>query len=177
VQQFIAKHQDDVAGVLSGFDRLVLRGTLRSIAYAEGMSQYLWNNQVLLKDFGSHVEQVSHQLKAASLAEANAVGRPVRYLASAEVSKEDIARRIAAEDGITHGPVCVLTSVEPCRTFEIYRNRDTKHLELQPPPSPNPQVPVPVPLPGSSSLWVPETPVFKPGSPSRSRFASTDESG
>jgi hypothetical protein len=26
----------------------------------------------------------------------------------------------------------VLTSVEPCRTFEIYRNRDTKHLELQP---------------------------------------------
>jgi hypothetical protein len=132
VQQFIAKHRDDITGVLSGFDRLVLRGTLRSIAYAEGMHQYLWNNQVLLKDFGSHVEQVSQRLKAASLAEANAAGRPVRYLASAEVSKEDIARRIAADDGITHGPVCVLTSVEPCRTFEIYRNRDTKHLELQP---------------------------------------------
>ena len=132
VQQFIAKHQDEIAGVLSGFDRLVLRGTLRSIAYAEGMHQYLWNNQVLLKDFGSHVEQVSQRLKAASLGEAKAAGRPVRYLASAEVSKEDIARRIAADDGITHGPVCVLTSVEPCRTFEIYRNRDTKHLELQP---------------------------------------------
>ncbi len=132
MHQFIAKHQDDIAGVLSGFDRLVLRGTLRSIAYAQGMHQYLWNNQILLKDFGSHVEQVSQRLKAASLAEANALGRPVRYLASAEVSKEDIARRIAAEDGITQGPVCVLTSVEPCRSFEIYRNRATKHLELQP---------------------------------------------
>jgi len=132
VQQFIAKHQHHIAGVLSGFDRLVLRGTLRSIAYAEGMNQYLWNNQILLKDFGSHVQQVSQRLKAASLGEANAVGRPVRYLASAEISKEDIARRIAAEDGITRGPVCVLTSVEPCRTFEIYRNRDTKHLQLQP---------------------------------------------
>ncbi len=132
MQQFIAKHQDDIVGVLSGFDRLVMRGTLRSIAYARGMNLYLWNNQILLKDFGAHVEQVSQRLKAASLAEANAVGRPVRYLASAEVSKEDIARRIAAEDGITHGPVCVLTSVEPCRSFEIYRNRDTKHLELQP---------------------------------------------
>jgi hypothetical protein len=41
VQQFIAKHQDDITGVLSGFDRLVLRGTLRSIAYTEGMRQYL----------------------------------------------------------------------------------------------------------------------------------------
>ena len=36
------KHQDQIAGVLSGFDRLVLRGTLRSIAYSQGMSQYLW---------------------------------------------------------------------------------------------------------------------------------------
>ncbi len=49
-----------------------------------------------------------------------------------QLSKEHIARRIAAEDGITHGPVCVLTCVEPCRSFEIYRNRDTKHLQLQP---------------------------------------------
>ena len=132
MQQFIAKHQDQISGVLSGFDRLVFRGTLRSIAYAQGMSQYLWNNQILLKEFGSHVEQVSQRLKAASLAEATAAGRPVRYLASADISKEDIARRIAAEDGITNGPVCVLTCVEPCRTFEIYRDRETKHLQLQP---------------------------------------------
>jgi hypothetical protein len=53
VQQFIGKHQDQIAGVLPGFDRLVLRGTLRSIAYGQGMSQYLWASQVLLKNFGA----------------------------------------------------------------------------------------------------------------------------
>jgi len=132
VQQFIAKHKEQISGVLSGFDRLVLRGTLRSIAYAQGMNQYLWSNQILLKEFGSHVEQVSQRLKATSLAEATAAGRPVRYLASPKISKEDTARRIAAKDGITDGLVCVLTCVEPCRTFEIYRDRDTKHLQLQP---------------------------------------------
>jgi len=132
VEKFIANHQGQISGVLSGFDRLVFRGTLRSIAYAAGMNQYLWSNQILLKQFGSHVEQVSQRLKIASLAEATSVGRPVRYVASAKVSKEDIARHIAAKDGITHGLVCVLTCVEPCRTFEIYRNRDTKQLHLQP---------------------------------------------
>src|SRR3989475_11650044 len=132
MQEFIAKPQDQIAGVLSGFARLVLRGTLRSIAYGQGMSQYLWASQVLLKDFGSYVEQVSQRLKAASLAEVVAAGRPVRYLASSTVSEWKIARRIAAEDGITNGPVCVLTCVEPCRSFQIYRNRDTQHLELQP---------------------------------------------
>src|SRR5207244_9958418 len=93
---------------------------------------YLGSNSMLLKDVGLHGEQVSQRLKAASLAEVVAAGRPVRYLASSTVSKEKIARRIAAEDGITSGPVCVLTCVEPCRSFQIYRNRDTKHLELQP---------------------------------------------
>ena len=121
-----------VWGVLSGFDRLVFRGTLRSIAYRAGMNLYLFNNQILLKDFGAHVEQVSQQLKTASLAEARATGRPIRYLASAALSKEDIARRIASDDHIREGLVCVLTSVEPCRSFEVYRDRTTGHLQLQP---------------------------------------------
>jgi len=132
VLKFIANHQDQISGVLSGFDRLVFRGTLRSIAHAQGMNQYLWNNHILLKEFGSHVERVSQRLKDASLAEATAAGRPVRYLASAAISKEDTARGIAAKDGITDGLVCVLTCVEPCRTFEIYRDRANKHLQLQP---------------------------------------------
>jgi hypothetical protein len=131
VQKFIAKHQRQITGVLSGFDRLVLRGTLRRVAHAEGMNQYLWANDVLLKDFAAHVESVSQALKSASMAETLAARRPVRYLYSAEVSKEDIARRIAAEDHITQGPVCVLTCVEPCWSFQIYRNRDTKRLQLQ----------------------------------------------
>jgi hypothetical protein len=117
--RFIAKHQDHVSGALSGFDRLVFRGTLRSIAHAAGMNQYLCSNDILLKNFGSHVEQVSKRLKTASLAEAGAARRPVRYLASSALNKEDIARRISAEDRITTGLVCVLTCVELCRTFEI----------------------------------------------------------
>ena len=130
--KFIAKHADQISGVLSGFDRLVFRGTLRSIAHSAGMNQYLASNGILLKNFGAHVEQVSQQLKTASLAEAVAADRPVRYLASAAIDKEQLARRIAAQDRITQGLVCVLTCVEPCRTFEIYRNRDTGYLQLQP---------------------------------------------
>ncbi len=132
MQKFIAKHQGQIAGVLSGFDRLVLRGTLRSIVSPGGMRQYLARNNVLLADFGEHVQRVSTRLKTASVAEAHALGRPVHYLSSASVSKEKLAQRIAAQDGITAGLVCVLTCVEPCRTFEIYRDRATYGLRLQP---------------------------------------------
>jgi hypothetical protein len=131
MHEFIAKHRDKITGTLSGFDRLVFRGTLRSISFPDGLWHYLHANDVLFKDFGSHVDRVSQQLKDTSLREAKELGRPVRYLTSSQVSKEEIAREILAKDGIREGLICVLTSVEPCWSFEIHRNRETKKLELE----------------------------------------------
>ncbi len=131
MQEFIAKHQDKIAGTLSGFDRLLFRGHLRSISHPQGMMTYLWFNQVLLKNFGDHVAEVTERLKEASVAEAKAYGRPVKYLNSSQTYKETIARNILAQDGVRGGLVCVLSCLEPCWKFEIHRSRQTKKLELQ----------------------------------------------
>jgi hypothetical protein len=74
---------------------------------------------------------VSQQLKDASTREAQELGRPVKYLQSSRVSKETIAREILKKNGVGEGLICVLTCVEPCVSFEIYRNRETKKLELK----------------------------------------------
>ena len=42
VKQFLSRHEDRITGVLSGFDRLVFRGTLRHISYTDGMGKYLF---------------------------------------------------------------------------------------------------------------------------------------
>jgi len=130
MDEFIARHRDKITGTLSGFDRLVLRGTLRALTYPDAMRHYLYVNDVLLKDFGAHVKQVSQKLKEASERRARQLGRPVEYLTSSQVSKEDIARKIVDKDGVGEGLVCVLSCVEPCQTFDIYRNREAKKLEL-----------------------------------------------
>ena len=132
MQEFIAKHKEENAGGLSGFDRLVFRGTLRSISDAEGMMGYLWAKQVRLTEFGKHVLRVSERLKQACKAKAEALGRPVKYLVSAGESKEEeeVARGIAARDKIEEGLVGVLSCVETCRTFDVYRNREKRKLEL-----------------------------------------------
>ena len=130
MKEFIAKHEKEITGVLSGFDRLVFRGTLRSISYPEGMMRYLWANQVRLTEFGKHVQRMSEQVKQACRAQAEALGRPVKYLVSAGESKEELARGIAAREKIQQGLVCVLSCVEPCQTFEVYRNREKRKLEL-----------------------------------------------
>ena len=53
-------------------------------------------------------------------------------LPSSHVRKEDTARAIAEQDGVTEGTIALLTCVEPCKSYEIYKNRETKKLELKP---------------------------------------------
>jgi hypothetical protein len=127
---FVHRHAESVLGALSGFDRLVLRGTLRQLCYPRGMDCYLSANRVLLKDFGAHAEHVSQQLINASLLGATQANRPVVYLPSSRPSKEDIARDIATRDGVSSGLIAVLKCVEPCLSFEVFRNRCQKRLEL-----------------------------------------------
>ena len=127
---FTAKYADRLAGVLSGFDRLVFRGTLRRLSYVEGLRGYLWDRKVLLKDFGAHAQAITERVKQACEAAAQQAGVPIRYLPSADTSKEEVARKLAQERGVSQGPICLLTCVEPFVGYDIYRNAATKKLEL-----------------------------------------------
>ncbi len=132
MESFVQKHARSVIGVLSGFDRLVFRGTIRQLAHVSGLDSYLAIVGVLLKDFGKHAEAVSQKLKTAVTGAVEALGRPVLYLSSSAISKEQQARTIAERDGVQKGTICCFSCVEPCQSFEVYRNRQTRHIELQP---------------------------------------------
>ena len=127
---FLERHAPDVLGALSGFDRLRLRGTLRFIANAGGMGVFLHQTGVLLKHFGEYVDDVTAEVKRATEAVATAAHRPVVYVPRPSDDKEAVGRAIAARDGVTTGLVCTLKSVEPCWSFELHRERATKHLSL-----------------------------------------------
>jgi len=129
---FIQQYEKDIIGHLSGFDRLVLRGTLRALAVKSGMLNYLWHIGVPLKDFGRFFKEKSEQLKTASCEQAKRLKRPILYLGSSKTSKEETAREISEKDGIKQGLICILTTVELCRSYELYRNRENKTLDLEP---------------------------------------------
>ena len=128
--RFIQRFGDKITGVLSGYDRLVLRGSLLAIVFPEGMKRVLRLKKVLLKDFGQWAQRITDQLKKASCQAAWDQKRPIVYLQSASADKEELARKIAARDGITAGLIAILTCLEPCKSFEIHRNSQTHKLEL-----------------------------------------------
>ncbi|MGA2231244.1 MAG: hypothetical protein ABSH22_10130 [Tepidisphaeraceae bacterium] len=122
METFVQRHAEDVIGVLHGFDRLLFRGTLRSISYSQGLDRFLGAAGVKYKDFGAFAESLSERLKNHAQALAKTAGRPFQYLYSSSQSKEEVARMIAQRDGIEEGLVCVLRCVEPCMSFSIRRD-------------------------------------------------------
>ena len=92
---------------------------------------YLWHQQVPLTRFKDYVCETTKRLREATEALAQRAGRRVRYVASSTLSKEDLVRQMAADQGRDEGLLAVLSCVEPCRSYELHRNRDTKHLDLR----------------------------------------------
>jgi hypothetical protein len=119
---FIQRHEQDVIGVLNGFDRMRFRGTLRSICYAEGLDRYLGAVGVPYKDFGVFAQGLSERLKDHAREVARKAGRPFEYLTRSSQEKEKVAQAIATREGVTEGLVCVLSCVEPCQSFSIRRD-------------------------------------------------------
>lgn len=130
MERFLHRHQDRIAGSISGFDRMRFQGTLRWMVHVEGMGKFLSSQGVLLKDFGGYVEKISEEIKQYVYGIAEKKGRPVQYLASSSETKEDIAMKIAERDGIKEGLIAVLTCVEPCQSFDIEKDKKQKQLKL-----------------------------------------------
>ena len=127
---FVQRWAGLILGVLSGFDRLRFRGTKRWLANPKGLFGFLWQRGVLLKDFGAYAEATSQKIRTATEALVRERGRPLQYLAKSTTSKEAVVRDLLRRDGVRDGLVAVLSCVEPCWSFEVRRNRNTKHLDL-----------------------------------------------
>jgi hypothetical protein len=131
MHQFIKRHQKDILGVLNGFDRIRFRGTIRWLGSIRGVETFLCDRKVRLTQFTAWAKGLTNQIVEASERIAAAAKRPMMYLRSSSVSKEELALKIAKEDRITEGLVCVFKCVEPCITFQVGPNAQTKRLELR----------------------------------------------
>ena len=127
-QAFLGKHQAHVTGIISGFDRVRLQGTLRTLYREETMGDYLSKAGVLCKDFKSHLCGISQCVRDAASLTAQAAGLQVHYLLSGALSKELYVRQILQDNPVREGLVAVLSAVEPCRTWFMRGSRAEKKL-------------------------------------------------
>lgn len=130
MERFIKQHDNRIAGIITGYDRMIFRGTLRSLSYVKGMEIWLTGQQVLLKNFGPYVDGITEQLTRHAEEMAAQLQRPLVYVSSPKESKEEMARKIAERDGVKEGLICILKSIEPCHSYSVRGDRASRKLQL-----------------------------------------------
>jgi len=123
-------YKEKVMGAIKGLDRIRFRGTLRLLANQNGLRSFMSYTNILLKDFSGWVENLTGTIRKSCEARADELGIETRYLRSSRISKEELARSIAAEKGIKEGSICLFSVVEPCISPMVKGNKSSKKLEV-----------------------------------------------
>ena len=110
MKRFLTRHKDRIVGTITGFDRVLFRGTLRSISHCQGLEIFLSSQRVLLKNFAMFAQQIAHEIGEHAQAFAAERGRPYQYLNSPSAAKEQLAREILERDKLSEGLVCVFAA-------------------------------------------------------------------
>lgn len=117
MNKFVVKHQDNIHGVLSCFDRVLFKGH-NSLSCARRMEGYIARKGLLIKDFGKLVKTLSEKVVNHAKDAARNAGRPYIYLRG-KTNKEELVKEMIAEDGVKEGLVCVLSALEGCQSFKV----------------------------------------------------------
>jgi hypothetical protein len=128
-ESFMERFGTDVTGILSGFDRLRLRGTLRLLYMTNGMAAFLGSAGIRLKDFAAYAEGWTQRVRCEAMERYQRRRLPAIYLPSVNTSKEATVAEIARAHPRRLGPLALLACVEPCLSFAIRGNRETGLLE------------------------------------------------
>ena len=101
--EFYVRHEDKIAGVISCYDRLIIKGMLSSVGYDRAMEQDLRNEGVMLKDYQQWAASKRDEVKANSVELAKAAGVKIEHVRSSKSFRKDKrVRQIIADPGVIH---------------------------------------------------------------------------
>ena len=114
----LEQYKDKINGTFSFFDRMIIKGHIFQLFSLSGRKYFLSGVNVLLKDFSAYANQVTDEIVAHVENMAVTLQRPLQYLTSSKIPKEQTALEILRDNPVTEGLICILSVVEGCQTFQ-----------------------------------------------------------
>lgn len=123
------RYASKISGVLSCYDRIVIKGTLPTVCYPEGMTNYLTSHGIRIFDYAKFADPLREKLKkcAEELAVKNKL--EIEFVRSFKARKEDIVKK--KSDGEKTGLIYILSAMEACITYRPWHNKISKKTYLK----------------------------------------------
>ncbi len=116
--KMIDQFADKIKGQFSFFDRMIINGYFRPFLSEQTWIGSLYSMGIPLRDFTGYFKDVTDNLTRQIESSAEELGRPVVYL-PAKDRKENIAKDFLLSAPVDSGLICVLKTLESCRTAKV----------------------------------------------------------
>ena len=104
-------YQDKIADTLSCLDRVIITGTIPQICYPQGMSSYLYSQNIKVFDYAKFAEPFKEELRnnAEKVAKENDI--EIEFVRKTHIRKEDLVKKVLDKRGYHTGLVLILSTI------------------------------------------------------------------
>ena len=129
---FVAKFRDVIKGMLTGFDRIVFKGSILPLAHAAGAMSFCLARGIRNKDFKRWaMDQTALVVDAAQRYAVEHGGRGIQPIVYSKTRKEDLAHKRQQELGKDSGLIGVWSAVESCWSYRAQYSAQAGHPLLR----------------------------------------------
>jgi hypothetical protein len=126
------RYAEQIAGVVSCYDRIVITGTLPGVCYPAGMATFLRIHDIRLFDYPRFAEPLREELREQAERLAREHRLAIECIRSVHAfRKEDRIRALLAQRGTQPGLVHIFAAMEPCGAFMPWHDTGTGTTTLR----------------------------------------------
>lgn len=132
MNRFIQKFSHVINGFLTGFDRIVFKGSILPVMHESGAESFCSYHSILNKDFKewmlSRTKDIVSDAEKLCMRQCN---QKITHIFSPKQRKESLAHDRQLRNEITTGLIGVWSAVESCMTYRACYNAATGHPSLK----------------------------------------------
>jgi len=127
------QYSNQIAGVISCYDRVIIQGTLPGWGYANGMAWFLNSQHINIFDYPEFAKSMREEIRANAEETAKANGLEIEFIRKVKsFRKEARVKEILKERGNHPGLVHIFSEMEQCPSYRPWYDKSTKRAFLKP---------------------------------------------
>jgi hypothetical protein len=131
-QSLTERYDDQIAGVLSCYDRVVITGTMPVICYAEGMTRFLYANGIRIFDYPQFAQTLRDRVREGASSLAASAGITIEHIAKSHIRKEEVVARVLEQRGDHPGLVHIISAMEACDSYRPWHDKASGKTFVRP---------------------------------------------
>lgn len=131
-QSLTDRYDEQIGGMLSCYDRVVITGTLPTVCYAEGMTRFLYASGIRIFDYPAFAQTLRDRVREAAASVAAASGVTIEHIGKSHIRKEAVVQRVLEQRGDHPGLVHIISAMESCDAYKPWHDKETHKTFLRP---------------------------------------------